>query len=119
LAKVIGFETLTVAAAAAGPTASALEGPTLAVGATATDTQNAFYKTKGMGANYALFGPLETAQIRWRDDGTAPTAAVGHLLEVGQVLEYDGDLNKISFIRTGGTSGSLPATYFRRSKSVL
>lgn len=93
--KVVGFETLTVAASAVGP------------------TEGTFSPAGGM-ADYALFGPLETAQVRWRDDGTAPTASVGHLLEVGQVLEFDGKLSKLQFIRTGGTSGALPVSYYRR-----
>ena len=85
-----GFETITVAAVGIGPTQDALANK----------------------ANYAVFGPLEAAQVRWRDDGTAPTASVGHLLEIGQVLTYDGPMNKIQFIRTGGVSGTLPCSYF-------
>jgi hypothetical protein len=94
----VGFETITVANTAIGGTL-----------ATFTPTSGALAGE----ANLALFGPLETAQVRWRDDGTAPTSTVGHLLEVGQVLEYDGDVGSISFIRTGGTSGALPVTYYR------
>lgn len=84
-----GFETLTVAATAVGCTQS----------------------LASLG-DRAHFGPLETAQVRWRDDGTAPTASVGKLLEIGQSFEYQGDLSKIKFIRTGGTSGALPVTYY-------
>ena len=40
----------------------------------------------------------ETQNVRWRDDGTAPTASVGMPLTVGTALQYDGDLNKIQFI---------------------
>ena len=114
MARVVGFETLSVTATAVGCTAATLQGGNLAVGEINTITP-----PKKKAANYALFGPLETAQIRWRDDGTAPTAAVGHLMETGQTLEYDGDLNNIQFIRTGGTSGSLPVTYYARNKAVL
>jgi len=51
---------------------------------------------------------LETAQVRWRID-VAPTASVGTLLEVGDVLTVDRgeDLQRITFIRTGATSGLL------------
>jgi hypothetical protein len=51
---------------------------------------------------------LETAQIRWRID-TAPTASVGTLLEVGDVLELSRieDVQRVRFIRTGTTSGLL------------
>jgi len=56
---------------------------------------------------------LETAQIRFRVDGTAPTSSEGHLLEVGDVLalEGKGELQKFRAIRTGGTSGVLKVTY--------
>lgn len=52
---------------------------------------------------------LETAQIRYRWDGTNPTAAVGMILEVGDVLVLDGfeTASSIRFIRTGATSGVL------------
>jgi hypothetical protein len=41
----------------------------------------------------------EVAGVRWRDDGTAPTASVGMPLAVGVPLQYDGDLTKIQFIQ--------------------
>ena len=51
---------------------------------------------------------LETAQIRWRIDA-APTASVGTLLEVGDVLTlpHIEDVRRVRFIRTGATSGLL------------
>lgn len=45
----------------------------------------------------ALITP-ETQGVRWRDDGTAPTASVGMPLAAGVTLQYDGDLKKIKFI---------------------
>ena len=45
----------------------------------------------------ALITP-ETQGVRWRDDGTAPTASVGVPLAAGVTLQYDGDLTKIKFI---------------------
>lgn len=45
----------------------------------------------------ALITP-ETQGVRWRDDGTAPTASVGMPLAAGVTLQYDGDLTKIKFI---------------------
>lgn len=36
--------------------------------------------------------------IRWRDDGTAPTATVGMQLAAGDELWYDGDLTAFQFI---------------------
>lgn len=45
----------------------------------------------------------EGQAVRWRDDGTAPTASVGMPLAVGVPLQYDGDLKNIQFIeQTGG-----------------
>jgi len=40
----------------------------------------------------------ETQGVRWRDDGTAPTATVGMPLAVGVPLAYDGPLANIQFI---------------------
>jgi hypothetical protein len=36
--------------------------------------------------------------VRWRDDGTDPTAAVGMPIYVGTSFLYDGDLTRIKFI---------------------
>ena len=40
----------------------------------------------------------EGQSVRWRDDGTAPTASVGMPLVVGVPLQYDGSLDRIQFI---------------------
>lgn len=40
----------------------------------------------------------ETQNVRWRDDGIAPTASVGMPLAAGVTLQYDGDLSRIQFI---------------------
>lgn len=42
--------------------------------------------------------------VRWRDDGTAPTASVGMMLTVGTSLIYNGDLKAIRFIQTSATA---------------
>lgn len=56
---------------------------------------------------------LETAQIRYRIDGTAPTSTVGTNLEIGDTLVLQGAdvLVRFSAIRTGGSSGQLNCTY--------
>jgi len=36
--------------------------------------------------------------IRWRDDGTDPTASIGMRLHAGETFLYNGDLAKIRFI---------------------
>jgi hypothetical protein len=53
----------------------------------------------------------EGAPVRWRDDGTAPTATVGMPLPVGVPLQYDGDLNKIRFIEQSA-SAKLNVSYY-------
>lgn len=49
------------------------------------------------GANIALVQAQGQA-VRYRDDGTAPTAAVGMPIAVGGSLTYNGDLAAIRFI---------------------
>jgi hypothetical protein len=49
------------------------------------------------GALIALI-QAEGADIRWRDDGTAPTAGVGMFLGNGQTLQYTGNLQTIKLI---------------------
>ena len=42
--------------------------------------------------------------VRWRDDGTAPTSTVGMLMNVGDVLRYDGPIEKLRFIETAASA---------------
>lgn len=62
-----------------------------------TSLSSAAALTVPPGATLALIVP-EAQNVRWRDDGTAPTATVGMPIYVGASLSYDGDLNKIRFI---------------------
>lgn len=57
-------------------------------------------------------GRLETAQVRWRYDGTAPTAGEGILLEIGDwlVLDRYENITRFRAIRTGAVSGVLRMT---------
>jgi len=60
--------------------------------------------------------------MRWRDDGTAPTASEGHLMNVGDVLTFDSwsvpklnwreTLLAIQVIRTGATNGALKISWY-------
>jgi hypothetical protein len=52
-------------------------------------------------ANFALIIP-EGQAVRWRDDGTNPSSAVGMPLAVGVTLQYDGDLSRIKFVEQVG-----------------
>ena len=57
----------------------------------------------------------EAKDGRWRDDGTNPTSAEGHLANVGTVLVLDNRrrLEQFRAIRTGATSATLRVTYQR------
>jgi hypothetical protein len=54
----------------------------------------------------------EGQTVRWRDDGTAPTASVGMPIYVGTTFFYDGDLTKIRFINTVA-GGRLNVSYYQ------
>lgn len=53
----------------------------------------------------------ESQAVRWRDDGTAPTASVGMPLAVGEPFAYDGDLTRIRFIEQTA-SATLNIAYY-------
>lgn len=46
----------------------------------------------------------ETAAIRWRDDGTAPTTAIGNPLATGTVLTFMSNLATLQIIAQTGTA---------------
>ena len=70
--KPLGYEQITSLAAAAG-------------------------MTPGAGARSALIVAV-TQAIRWRDDGTDPTASIGIPLAVDTPFWYTGDMSAIKFI---------------------
>lgn len=66
--------------------------------------------------NAALaFLSLETAQIRFTLDGTAPTTTVGHILDSGQnlTLRSSNEIARFRAIRTGASSGVITVSYAR------
>lgn len=75
-----------------------------------TSLSSAAGLTVPQGATLALIVP-ETQNVRWRDDGTDPTASVGMPIFVGASLSYDGDFNKIKFIETTA-SAKLNVAYY-------
>ena len=75
-----------------------------------TSLSSAATLTVPVGATMALIIP-ETQSVRWRDDGTAPTASVGMILATGSSLSYDGDLKAIQFIQTAA-SATLNISYY-------
>ena len=55
----------------------------------------------------------EAQAVRWRDDGTAPTAAIGNrILTTGDGFWYTGDLSTIRFIEETATA-KLNVSYYR------
>jgi hypothetical protein len=44
-----------------------------------------------------------TGTVRWRDDGTPPTASIGMVLGANQELDYGGEMTKIQFIVSTGS----------------
>lgn len=65
-------------------------------------------------AEVAMFS-CETAQIRYRADGTAPTSTVGTIINVGDVITVFGfnNIKQFAMIRTGATSALCSVHYFR------
>jgi len=69
------------------------------------------------GASFAVINP-EGQSVRWRDDGTDPTAAVGMLIPKDAEFTYQGDLSAIKFIET--TSGAkLNVSYYAATGGIL
>ena len=66
-------------------------------------------------ANKAII-VVETATIRYRDDGVNPTSSVGTKQFVNSTLILDGRDKIVSFksIRTGATSAKLSINYYDR-----
>ena len=60
-----------------------------------------------------VFLTLETGQIRFRTDKTAPTSSVGHIMNIGDTLTLDDHQSITDFlaIKTGATSGALMVTF--------
>jgi hypothetical protein len=63
------------------------------------------------GARAAII-EAESQAVRWRDDGTAPTASVGQPLASGSDFLYTGKLSKLKFIEQAA-SAKLNVCYYR------
>lgn len=55
----------------------------------------------------------EAQPVRWRDDGTDPTAANGFLLDVGEEYLYNGSPSAIKFIDTASGASTLHVLLYR------
>lgn len=58
---------------------------------------------------------VETAGVRYRDDGVAPTSSNGIPVASGSCFQYGGPLNKIQFIAQSG-SPTLDVSYYKTSE---
>jgi hypothetical protein len=68
-----------------------------------TSLSSAKSLTVPVGAKYCLLS-VDSAPVRWRDDGTAPTATVGvEIINGQQPFEYWGTLSAIEFIAASGS----------------
>lgn len=76
-----------------------------------TDLSAAVGLTAPDGARLA-FLKAETQTVRWRDDGTDPTASVGmQMLTTDPAFIYSGDLSAIKFIQTSASAALSVAFY--------
>lgn len=70
---------------------------------------------EGGHVNYAII-TVESAAIRFRLDGTAPTAAIGHVVEAGGeiILATSGEIADFQAIRRDGVDATLRVSTFER-----
>lgn len=64
------------------------------------------------GADRAML-VVETAAVRWRDDGTNPSATDGVPLTAGDGMNFDGDLTALKFIRSGASDATIHISFYR------
>ena len=84
-----------------------------------TISNSAVALTRPMTAR-SFLGKLETAAVRVRGDGTAPTTTVGVLVSVGEVIILDdSELDRAQFIRQSGSDGTLQGHYYSAGADVV
>ncbi len=95
LFKAFGFETITV-----GSSVSSLTAGTYTI------------DSSGEKAKRAII-TIQSAQVRYRYDGTSPTASIGHLCNPFDVITLIGSDNISNFkaIRAGSTDAVISVTY--------
>lgn len=83
---------------------------TVTVGATAIGFTQATY----LNANAALVS-ITAANVRFREDGTAPTTTAGHTVTAGQSIQICGTTNIRNFlaIRDDAVDAEAAVTYYR------
>jgi hypothetical protein len=75
-----------------------------------TSLSSAAGLTVPAGATVAVV-QAEDQNVRWRDDGTAPTASVGMYLVADDWFAYTGDLSTVEFIEEA-VSAKLNVSYY-------
>lgn len=55
---------------------------------------------------------VSTNPIRWRDDGIAPTAAIGMPLVADNEREFEGVLEAVRLIRSGAADATVDVSYY-------
>jgi hypothetical protein len=75
-----------------------------------TSLSSATALTVPTGSKVALI-QAETKDVRWRDDGTNPTASVGMIIAAGETLAYTGTLSAIKLIESAA-SAKLNVSYY-------
>lgn len=80
-----------------------------AKGFTASKVRATSYNTR------KVYCTLETANIRYRIDGTDPSSTVGHLMEISQNLTLTNyqDVSSFKAITSGTVSGNLRCTFWK------
>ena len=75
----------------------------LTIAGTSVGITSTTYSPSGQPQMNHCIGRLATAQVRYRYDGTAPTASTGTLVEIGDQVVMDAHWKAaaIRFIRTG------------------
>lgn len=109
LAVVLAFALAAVASAQSAPVVEVITVSTTAL-SLATDTVGG-RGTARPEARYCFLS-LETAAVRWRVDGIAPTDSTGHVMASGSSLELYGHetISRFKVIRDTGSDGVLTAS---------
>ena len=69
---------------------------------------------------WSFVGSLETAAVRYRDDGTSPTASEGVLINPGARIALSrSEMGKGQFIRTGSTSAVLKGHFYDADPQIV
>ncbi len=76
-----------------------------------TSLSSATALTVPAGASLTII-QAEDQSVRWRDDGTNPTASVGHIITANSVFVYTGEPSKLKFIEVT-PSAKLNVSYYK------